>query len=339
MFTVRRLYSTLFILILCILPSGCGNRNNTVNQESVAIKMEYDGGVYKVPCKVNGARMKMIFDTGASDVCLSSSIAEYLLDNDYLSENDFGKVGHSVVADGRVTRNVSVNLKDVEICGIHLENVSAIVTESLSAPILLGQSAISRLGQITIKGDSLYINKPLLPKDEIPELDLNFDPNNRATFLGFTSDAKKEDVIKELKRRYGNKAFSNQYAAFADNIEFGGLSIMTMMVTFTKDLEFSNETIQSVTILSPMYQSYEEARQVLDKAVRAYQRKYSNIVADVSEDDLPYYCCGMIEDENMDYYPIVIGIINPPYGGDYVYVVNITYWGYRNTDTIASSDI
>ena len=29
------------------------------------IYMDRDGGVYKISCTVNGARMKMIFDTGA----------------------------------------------------------------------------------------------------------------------------------------------------------------------------------------------------------------------------------------------------------------------------------
>lgn len=54
----------------------------------VTIIMEKDGGVYKIPCLVNGAKMKFIFDTGAATVCLSESMAEYLLDNDYISKED-----------------------------------------------------------------------------------------------------------------------------------------------------------------------------------------------------------------------------------------------------------
>jgi len=33
------------------------------------IYMDREGGIYKIQCTVNGARMKMIFDTGASNVC------------------------------------------------------------------------------------------------------------------------------------------------------------------------------------------------------------------------------------------------------------------------------
>lgn len=52
------------------------------------ILMEEEGGVYRIPCSVNGAKMRMIFDTGASNVSLSMSIAEYLLDNDYIKKED-----------------------------------------------------------------------------------------------------------------------------------------------------------------------------------------------------------------------------------------------------------
>ena len=37
------------------------------------IQMEYSNGVYKLPCHVNGAKLKMIFDTGASSVVISLS--------------------------------------------------------------------------------------------------------------------------------------------------------------------------------------------------------------------------------------------------------------------------
>ena len=33
----------------------------------IKIQMQEDGGVYKIPCEVNGLRMKFIFDTGASN--------------------------------------------------------------------------------------------------------------------------------------------------------------------------------------------------------------------------------------------------------------------------------
>ena len=93
----------------------------------VTITMEQDGGVYKVPCVVNGAKMKFIFDTGAATVCLSESMAEYLLDNDYITRDDILGIGTSQVADGRIVDHVKINLRDIEIAGLHLKDVEAVV--------------------------------------------------------------------------------------------------------------------------------------------------------------------------------------------------------------------
>ena len=63
--------------LICLLSSLCAMAQKT-------IIMEQDAGVYKIPCKVNGAKMKMIFDTGAASVSISLQIAEYLYENDLL---------------------------------------------------------------------------------------------------------------------------------------------------------------------------------------------------------------------------------------------------------------
>lgn len=123
----------------------------------VSIVMEQEGGVYKVPCVVNGAKMKFIFDTGAANVCLSLSMAEYLFDNDYITVNDFVGTGKSQVADGRIVDHLKLILRDIEIGGKHIKNVEAIVIAEQRAPLLLGQSAIQKLGDVVISGNRLII--------------------------------------------------------------------------------------------------------------------------------------------------------------------------------------
>ena len=129
------------------------------------IQMEEYGGVYRIPCKVNGAKMKLIFDTGAESVCISLTMAEYLFDNDFISSDDIIGTGTSAVADGRIVDHVIINIKDIEIEGIHLTNVRAVVIDGQNAPLLLGQSAIQKLGPVEIKGNVLTI-KNGAPYDE-----------------------------------------------------------------------------------------------------------------------------------------------------------------------------
>ncbi len=62
----------------------------SVQLKSQTIIMEKKGGVYYVPCKVNGLGLKFIFDTGAGDVSISYAEAIFMLKNGYLSESDLG---------------------------------------------------------------------------------------------------------------------------------------------------------------------------------------------------------------------------------------------------------
>ena len=129
---------------------------NTAWSDTV-IQMEEYGGVYRIPCTVNGAKMKFIFDTGASNVCLSMSMAEYLYDNEYITKNDIVGSGSSSVADGRIVDHVIINLKDIEIAGQHLHNVQAVVIDGQNAPLLMGQTAIQKLGRVQLNGNTLTL--------------------------------------------------------------------------------------------------------------------------------------------------------------------------------------
>lgn len=121
------------------------------------IQMEPYGGVYRIPCMVNGAKMKFIFDTGASDVCLSMTMAEYLYDNGYIDDEDIIGTGSSKVADGRIVDHIRLKLKDIQINDFHIYNVEAVVIDGQNAPLLMGQSAIQKLGSIEINGNLLTI--------------------------------------------------------------------------------------------------------------------------------------------------------------------------------------
>lgn len=125
----------------------------------VKVTMEKHGNVYYVPGKVNGLSMKFIFDTGASNVCLSLTEAIFMLKNGYIKESDIGEKGYSQIANGDVVENTKVILRNIEIGGITIKDVAAVISNSLDAPLLLGQSAIQKLGPIQLDGNTLVIAK------------------------------------------------------------------------------------------------------------------------------------------------------------------------------------
>jgi len=121
------------------------------------ITMEKKGGVYVVPCKVNGLDLKFIFDTGAGDVSISLTEALFMIKNGYLSENDIIGTEYYRVANGEINEGTKILLKEIQFAGLYLYNVEASIVHTAEAPLLLGQSAISKLGKIQLDGDKLTI--------------------------------------------------------------------------------------------------------------------------------------------------------------------------------------
>ena len=109
-----------------------------------------EGGVCKVKCAINGLPLHFIFDTGATDVSISSVEATSMAKNDFLSSSDIiGKQNYQT-ADGNITEGTVINLKDVKLGSLHLNNIKASVVRNQAAPLLLGQSVLSKLGKIEI---------------------------------------------------------------------------------------------------------------------------------------------------------------------------------------------
>lgn len=112
--------------------------------------MKRQGGVSIIPCKVNGLNLELIFDTGASDVSISLTEAESMLDDGKLTKSDIIGTSNYVNANGDITEGIVINIKEIEIAGLKMTNVKASVVKNLDAPLLLGQTAISKLGKIQL---------------------------------------------------------------------------------------------------------------------------------------------------------------------------------------------
>ncbi len=123
------------------------------------------GGTYEVPCTINGLPLKFIFDTGASDVTLSSVEANFMLKNDYLSEKDFRGSRRYLTADGTIANGSIVRIKEVKVGDVTLKNIEASVVNSQKAPLLLGQSILDKFGTITIDNEKSIMTIKYSPRD------------------------------------------------------------------------------------------------------------------------------------------------------------------------------
>lgn len=111
------------------------------------IQMKKEGGVYTVPCSVNGLPLKFIFDTGASNVSISLTEAIFLMKNGLLTDEDILDVVKFSDATGKISEGTTINIRELEFSGLILNNVKATIVHELNAPLLLGQSAMAKFGK------------------------------------------------------------------------------------------------------------------------------------------------------------------------------------------------
>ena len=136
-----RTISLLLFLLLC---------QSAIGFSQTVIQMKKEGGVSVIPCKVNGLNLSFVFDTGAADVSISMTEALFMLKNDYLSKDDIKGTNKYSDATGNISEGIVINLKEIDIAGFKLYNVAASIVKNSEAPLLLGQSAIKRLGKFQL---------------------------------------------------------------------------------------------------------------------------------------------------------------------------------------------
>jgi len=117
------------------------------------IKLREESGVQFILVKLNGVQMDFILDTGASTILISSEEADRLYKMGKLTAADSRGSAEFSDASGNVSQGAIVNIKRVEVGGIVLRNVEAAISENSNAPLLFGQTALSRFGKVSVDYD------------------------------------------------------------------------------------------------------------------------------------------------------------------------------------------
>lgn len=235
----------------------------------VTIQMEKEGGVYKVPCTVNGVKMKFIFDTGAATVSMSQTMAQFLLDGEYLSESDIKGTGKSVLADGSIVNHAVVNLRDVEIGGMHIHNIDATVIEGQNAPLLLGQSAISELGKISIEGDKLIIHSAenKLTRQQIDQLE---EQANR--FINSNSYAAAIDCLIRIDEAVGLTEYGLKNLCYCYSQNYQEEQCIESCRRWIKEYESIGDVVNKESVYEYLGCSYYYGRKDYNNALLYYQK-------------------------------------------------------------------
>lgn len=125
-------------------PVGNGLASTTLDRSG-------DGHFY-ANAKVNGASVRLMVDTGASLVVLTKADAQAI--GLQFSEQEF--TGSAESAGGAV-KTKPVTLGRLAVGNLEAQNVNAVIIDSSLSKSLLGQSWLSRVGNVTIEGDQMVL--------------------------------------------------------------------------------------------------------------------------------------------------------------------------------------
>ena len=132
------------------LPDHSYKTTTTYDYNSAVLNMEVENGVRYVWIEINGIKLRFVFDTGASSICISPVEAAVLYRQGTLREEDFIGAQYFQDATGRISEGTKINLRTVTLGDVILYNVEATIIDNIHAPLLLGQSALEQFGSIEI---------------------------------------------------------------------------------------------------------------------------------------------------------------------------------------------
>jgi aspartyl protease family protein len=117
--------------------------------EGIVLHRMQDGHFY-ADGNANGMQVRFLVDTGASVVALTAADAQRL--GLYWNDSELQHVGRGV--NGNVMGK-PVEVADLRIGGLSAQNVRAVIIPNGLDVSLLGQSFLSRVGNVSISGDQM----------------------------------------------------------------------------------------------------------------------------------------------------------------------------------------
>lgn len=132
------------------------------NNGVIRIPYQETNGVKTIPVIVNNSiKSDMIYDTGASNVCIALPEAVYMYQQGKLTDSDIIGGTNFRTASGHIHEGLEINIQELQIGegeeSVKIYNVKATVVKSLVAPLLLGQSALEQFASVRQNTEDGYI--------------------------------------------------------------------------------------------------------------------------------------------------------------------------------------
>lgn len=131
------------VLVFLFMFTSCANP-----QDKIILKRT-EGNLFEVPVVLNGSvRLPFIIDTGASESSIPSYVAYTLVRSGTVAPSDMLESQTYTLANGAKEVNMRLRINKIVVSGIEVHNVIVSVSNSINAPLLLGQNVLKEFKQV-----------------------------------------------------------------------------------------------------------------------------------------------------------------------------------------------
>tara|TARA_R110000850_G_scaffold175976_1_gene301862 strand:+ start:121214 stop:122734 length:1521 start_codon:yes stop_codon:yes gene_type:complete len=134
--------------------------NVVSNKKTISFTKNKEGKI-EVPCTTNTNASSFVYDADVEDILISGKEALFLLKTGKVKpENYSGQQAYSL-SDGRIPEGSTLLIDTIEFNGFTLNNVTAVITNSISSDLVIGENSLSTLGKVEVnyKENTLSITK------------------------------------------------------------------------------------------------------------------------------------------------------------------------------------
>lgn len=244
-------------IFICLIFSLCG-------MAQITIPMEVVGNSNYITAKIENRQIRFVFDTGATSIVLPY--------NEFLILKKTGKIiveGATKVrvADGTAHDAYTYKIPDIDLGGIHINNVIATSIIGVNGPALFGMSAINKLGNYKLRNGYLTLQD---------YTNISFDTNYKASLLGcrFGIDTYAY-CLKVLKNRFeeidaDDEALFNCKEIHITNVPIAGFDFSVFMTFYREKLShasllYSGWMVENAPV---------EGKEAMNEIYRFYKEKY-----------------------------------------------------------------
>lgn len=154
-YLIVSVYNSASLEVVRSTPGDCKSLSIIETRDNT-IRLRNEGHVFVLTARLNDVleNQDFIFDTGASDVTITPDVFLVLYKAGTIKDSDYIGSKTYQLADGSFIKSSRFILHEMKIDGIVLTDVEVSISNSTQAPMLFGQSGITKLGNYKIDFDN-----------------------------------------------------------------------------------------------------------------------------------------------------------------------------------------